>query len=621
MKTVASGIDQRVQESKAYQLQLEEEYKRGIQQYNNRKAVVDNGIMLAGKARAAGATIPQKKAAIASGKTGLAEFTKALAKAQAKKGDTGAPLLASEIDVMIEGEGTFTEEDNVQEILERTYGIFIDDEEANKIEDKRSGFQRAFAADPLGAAKARIAATPSGTGLSKLDIIDLARQDSYRSLATDKGSVFLTLERAATLDPIDIEDFLSLLNDIEDQVEDQFAKKPVGSYDDADVEAEINRRKSNLLAAQLERDPTYLTGVGFDGPQDLGIIMPAIKTQQDQGKTSEVLNQLIAAKVGTDIGNQTTETKNARTLSYSTDVNGNVIGPIKAIDAEGKVSIIQRGDTLEEQLAYSQFIMRFRKEGFDLPGVITMEAMTEEDIAATAPLSVDKVKALAEKALAEEASVDKKSGDDALRSMQAAMSKPKTVEQVSEEVKALAKEHEEADEIEKEKLVPKIRETVQSAQSVGLFESDEFKYLKGLVTGFFTKQREDLSEVRKKVAESKAPKVSETEEIEVYDTARFGGQTFTITDDGRVFVNNRRTGKPKTEVTQAEIKGPLLEQIKERTDSHLNFFFREYAVDKGFANDKQKLLQEWNDYAEKNALSPLFKNKVIASINNMFRGN
>ena len=78
LNTVSTGINQRVQKQADENELLQDEYKDAKTVFKNRKKLVDNGIMLAGKARAMGANDMQIKAAISSGETGLPTFVKAL---------------------------------------------------------------------------------------------------------------------------------------------------------------------------------------------------------------------------------------------------------------------------------------------------------------------------------------------------------------------------------------------------------------------------------------------------------------------------------------------------------------------------------------------------------------
>ena len=109
LNTISTGINQRVQAAADEKKLLDKEYEDARTVFKNRKKLVNNGIMLAGKARALGANDMQIKAAIASGETGLPTFVKALEKFSAKKGGTN--LSMSEVDTLVEGAELFEEGD------------------------------------------------------------------------------------------------------------------------------------------------------------------------------------------------------------------------------------------------------------------------------------------------------------------------------------------------------------------------------------------------------------------------------------------------------------------------------------------------------------------------------
>jgi hypothetical protein len=84
-----------------------------------------------------------------------------------------------------------------------------------------------------------------------------------------------------------------------------------------------------------------------------------------------------------------------------------------------------------------------------------------------------------------------------------------------------------------------------------------------------------------------------------------------------VYINNRRTGEPETLITQKEIVDPILESVNKRTQDQLEFFF-DFAREKGYVNDVDRLIAEWKRYAEKNLISEFFKNTVISEIQETF---
>ena len=110
-------------------------------------------------------------------------------------------------------------------------------------------------------------------------------------------------------------------------------------------------------------------------------------------------------------------------------------------------------------------------------------------------------------------------------------------------------------------------------------------------------------------------RVEEAEpEIQVYSTQTFGRQSFTVTPDGKVYINDRNTGKPKSEVTDPAIKEPVIQQNKEFMQNAIQVFFND-AKEKGLVNDKARLLEYWTRFSGKNRLSSYVTEQVKQQIN------
>ena len=186
LNTISTGINERLEAADDERDLLNKEYKEAQTVFKNRRKLVGNGIMLAGKARSLGANDMQIKAAISSGEQGLPTFVKALEKFSAAKGGTN--LSTSEVDTLVEGAELF-ETGDVNEFLQRSYGLLADEADRTQLEDSRSTFQKLFAVDPK--ISARAAFDPD-----RMSMIELARQDAYDSLASDRGSVYLTVDQA-----------------------------------------------------------------------------------------------------------------------------------------------------------------------------------------------------------------------------------------------------------------------------------------------------------------------------------------------------------------------------------------------------------------------------------------
>jgi len=110
-------------------------------------------------------------------------------------------------------------------------------------------------------------------------------------------------------------------------------------------------------------------------------------------------------------------------------------------------------------------------------------------------------------------------------------------------------------------------------------------------------------------------RVEEAEpEIQVYSTQTFGRQSFTVTPDGKVYINDRNTGKPKSEVTDPAIKEPVIQQNREFMQNAIQVFFND-AKEKGLVNDKARLLEYWTRFSGKNRLSSYVTEQVKQQIN------
>ena len=109
-----------------------------------------------------------------------------------------------------------------------------------------------------------------------------------------------------------------------------------------------------------------------------------------------------------------------------------------------------------------------------------------------------------------------------------------------------------------------------------------------------------------------APK-PEPAPINVVSTQEFGRQSFSVTPDGKVYINDRKTGKPKAEVTDQFIKESVLDQNKQFIRGAVTTFFTD-AEEKGYTNDKARLLEAWKRFASKNRLSSYVTQQVLKSI-------
>ena len=109
------------------------------------------------------------------------------------------------------------------------------------------------------------------------------------------------------------------------------------------------------------------------------------------------------------------------------------------------------------------------------------------------------------------------------------------------------------------------------------------------------------------------PPSPEPAPINVVSTQEFGRQSFSVTPDGKVYINDRRSGKPKAEVTDPVIKESVLDQNKQFIRGAVTTFFND-AKEKGYTGDKARLLEAWKRFAGKNSLSSYVTQQVLKSI-------
>lgn len=185
LNTVSTGINDRLEKQADERKLLDAEYADARAVFNNRKKLVSGNMMLVGKARNLGANDMQIKAAISSGEAGLPTLVKAMEKHNMKTGRK--TLTFPEVETLVEGAELF-EEGDVAEFLRRSYGLESDD--APALVDSRGTIGKLFASGD-----ARTAAKLS-FGADRVNMIELARQDAYDSLAPDRGSVYLTTDQA-----------------------------------------------------------------------------------------------------------------------------------------------------------------------------------------------------------------------------------------------------------------------------------------------------------------------------------------------------------------------------------------------------------------------------------------
>ena len=195
----AEQMEKRRLLNEKYKEQMEEEYRVARNTYSKRKAVVGQTMNEVAKLRSLGASDQHIKAAVASGPEAVFKLSTALGKASGKMG--GTKLSHAQVDAYISGADLFEEHDaSVREFVESSYGLGRTQEDDVQYEQPNL-FERAFGVKLKEGTRARLDQQKAYDGLSKMDVIELSRQEAYQSLMP--GS-FLTLDSAVLYDPFEV---------------------------------------------------------------------------------------------------------------------------------------------------------------------------------------------------------------------------------------------------------------------------------------------------------------------------------------------------------------------------------------------------------------------------------
>jgi len=633
LNTVSTGINQRVQAAADEKALLDKEYEDSRTVFKNRKKLVNNGIMLAGKARALGANDMQIKAAIASGETGLPTFVKALEKFSAKKGGTN--LSMSEVDTLVEGAELF-EEGDVNEFLRRSYGLLDSEADKIQVEDDRSMLDKLFVTDPTGAAR-------SAYNPDRMSMIELARQDAYDSLASDRGSVYLTVDQAMAniYDPIDTnKNFIREFEAAEKLIKNTEAyKKALGE----------GEQEQMLRDAQLQVMERYINlyGESFVKGLPKGVVPEELLTIAEVSSdgiepTKSTLSTMLANAAAADMATTVTEVNGNQTVKYNIDADGNLVGDILFITPKSDGSLITRALTdPETQLA------ELKSTGFKLDGVKIPEPATpEKTYYLVDGKAVDGVPPRPDLGIGNVLGGIGLSGEDIEEILAGERAIPKNIRPAQWD-ELFGDTHD--PETGKRLVAPKgavglgsptpkgqdqdpnLEGPLASALPQSGFDSaasDPEKSMykdDGTIDEAIRNIPEDSFLAGEPVTVEKLPpadvttgRVEEPEkDIEVFSTQTFGRQSFTVTPDGKVYINDRKTLRPKSEVTDPAVIEPVLEQNREFTRGAVTLFFED-AKEKGFLNDRERLIEYWRRFSGKNRLSSYLTKKVVEQIQESF---
>tara|TARA_R110002049_G_scaffold129658_2_gene287627 strand:- start:530 stop:2056 length:1527 start_codon:yes stop_codon:yes gene_type:complete len=196
----AKGMEERRLENVAYKDELDEEYKSGLQEHSKRKQVVGMVMNQVKRLKNLGASPAQIKAAESAGPNAIFELSTALAKQSKTLGNK--QLSHAEIDTFISGADLFEDDQTkIDEFIERSRGMATAGLEGTE-KDDRSFLKRALGYDMKSGTRARYDERASAVGgMSRLDIVEMARQEAYDSIM---GGSFLTLDEAQMFDPLTV---------------------------------------------------------------------------------------------------------------------------------------------------------------------------------------------------------------------------------------------------------------------------------------------------------------------------------------------------------------------------------------------------------------------------------
>ena len=576
LNTVSTGINDRLEKQADERKLLDAEYEDARAVFKNRKKLVSGNMMLVGKARNLGANDMQIKAAISSGEAGLATLVKAMEKHNMKTGRNA--LTFPEVETLVEGAELF-EEGDVAEFLRRSYGL-ESDEDAPALVDTRGTLGKLFASgDARTAAKLNF-------GGDRVNMIELARQDAYDSLAPDRGSVYLTTDQARVFDVQQgMRDFYREFNTLMENVQDTKAykqaitKPPVKLPDGSEMPA---------TQAVIENAKAFLVEryVRLGGQSFIDNLNPALVdidpslielVSNEQGiagnnATSKALVKATAADMGTLIE----EVKDNVTIKYNVDADGKMLGNITFLTPNAKGGLIEK----EIDPANTVQIKELTKMGFNFDTMYDDDGTIEDAIR-----NIPQASFLAGEPVTEEVLPPAELGG---------------------QMTPLADERRDDDpeiEIPETKVDPK--DTPSLLDDIGEF------FREG---GFSGRAEKRKREEAGKTEESEESVEEAPTDVTVYGTTSFAQQNFSITPDGKVYINDRRTNKPKALVTDQAVIDGVLEKNKEFVTSAINTFIKD-ANDKNLLNDKDKLMAYWKRFSAKNRLTPYVIKQVQEELN------
>jgi hypothetical protein len=303
----AEQMEKRRLLNEKYKEQMEEEYRVARNTYSKRKAVVGQTMNEVAKLRSLGASDQHIKAAVASGPEAVFKLSTALGKASGKMG--GTKLSHAQVDAYISGADLFEEHDaSVREFVESSYGLGRTKEDDVQYEQPNL-FERAFGVKLKEGTRARLDQEKAYDGLSKMDVIELSRQEAYQSLMP--GS-FLTLDSAVLYDPFEVNKSFSSF--VKSELK---ALRESPAYMEAKVEGPEKVKVMEEAAAydaalmyQKRYGDQFIENLPSSLQTLLGSKYDVLKASSNTPENSDVV-QATRVAIGNELGNAV-ETENVR---------------------------------------------------------------------------------------------------------------------------------------------------------------------------------------------------------------------------------------------------------------------------------------------------------------------
>jgi len=293
----AEQMEKRRLLNEKYKERMEEEYRVARNTYSKRKAVVGQTMNEVAKLRSLGASDQHIKAAVASGPEAVFKLSTALGKASGKMG--GTKLSHAQVDAYISGADLFEEHDaSVREFVESSYGLGRTQEDDVQYEQPNL-FERAFGVKLKEGTRARLDQQKAYDGLSKMDVIELSRQEAYQSLMP--GS-FLTLDSAVLYDPFEVNKSFS-----------SFVKSEIKAVQDTQAymaETDIDKKREMTEAAAYDAALMYQGRYGDQFVENLPVGLQSLmgdkydvlKASSNTPENSDVV-QATRVAIGNELGN------------------------------------------------------------------------------------------------------------------------------------------------------------------------------------------------------------------------------------------------------------------------------------------------------------------------------